>query len=154
VIQARVNAFAEGFSRITADVEERITQGLDDGAAKAAEVAQENASIDLQIRVIPPGAAADARGAGIASGIRADKTTRNSKKTTPIARFFDQGTLGKRRGPLKQSRKDSWTVDRGGSTYTAHRRDIDGKGVEPEGFFRKAQTAGRQKLIRVIHDGL
>jgi hypothetical protein len=143
VIRSSVKVF-QRFPEITQQVERAAREGLDEAAAEAAAVAQAGASIDLEAEVI----AAHGDVVGYSAGIKSRKQTRTEGRTTPIAGFFDQGTLGKRTKGLKRPRKSSWTVQRGSGSYTAHRAgDLEGKGVAPERFFGKARTAGRRKLI-------
>lgn len=118
------------------------------GAAAAAETAQATSSIDLELAVIPPGPDPD----GVAAGIRSEKKGRADGAR--IGRFFDEGTLGNRRKPPKRPGRSSWTVNRRGSSYTAHRGDVSGKGIQPERFFLKARLAGRKAMAEVIGRGL
>jgi hypothetical protein len=144
VIRSSINTFAEGFTELTEKLEARIVEGLDAASLDAAAVAQSGASIDLEIAAVKAHGTED----GYASGIRAMK---KGKRGTAIAGFFDAGTLGKRRKKPKRPGRSSWTVKRGGGSYTAHRGDITDKGIPPERFFAKARTAGRAKLREVIH---
>jgi hypothetical protein len=92
----------------------------------------------------------DGYSAGIKSRRKSSQTRGGKPNATPIAWMFDRGTLGNRTRRLKRPRKESWTSSRGGSPYTAHRRDIAGKGIKPERFFGKARAAGRAKLLERI----
>ena len=144
MIRSSVKVF-QRFPEITARVEQACREGLDAAAAEAAAVAQAGASIQLELEEIPAHGDVD----GYSAGIKSRRKTANPGRTTPIAIFFDKGTLGKRRGRLKQPgrREDQWPVKRGAG-YTAHRSgDLEGKGVEAERFFLKARTAGRAKLL-------
>lgn len=138
------------FGLITERVERAAQAGLDAAARQAAIVAQANASINLELEV------KGARGEldGYSAGIKSRRKSSRAGKATPIARFFDEGTLGKRRKPVKRGRKKSWTQTRGGTSYTAERRDIDGKGIEPEHFFPKARNAGRKAMLEQIDRNL
>lgn len=140
------------FPLVTARVEQLARQAVDEAAAAAAETAQAEASIDLELELTAATGDLD----GYSAGITSRKQTRNPKQTTRIATFFDGGTLGKRKKALKQPgrRETSWQVKRGDSVYTAQRGDIEGKGVDPEGFFGKARTAGRRALKARIISGL
>lgn len=145
---ARFNMFEQGFSRITGEVEALAVESLEAAAAAAGAAAQANASIDLKIEVVPAHPVAD----GYSAGIKSRKTTSTPGKSTPIARFFDDGTLGHRKLPLKQPRKGSWTVKRKTGAHVAHRGDIDGKGIPAEGFFAKARVAGRAEMLQRIRE--
>lgn len=135
------------FPQITARIERAAAAGLDAAAREAASVAQAGASIDLKLHVVPVHGDVD----GYSAGIKARKQTRTVGKTTPIALFFDQGTLGRRSKPLKRARKQSWTVkNRSGAIATATRHDTAGKGIPAEHFFPKARAAGRRKLLAQI----
>jgi hypothetical protein len=103
------------------------------GAEAAAQVAQQNASIDLEIELVTPHQDPD----GVAAGIRSQK---KGNRGTRIAGFFDQGTLGNRRKKTKRPGRASWTVS--------------GKGIKPERFFPKAKAAGRKAMIEKLHRGL
>jgi hypothetical protein len=117
------------------------------GAEEAARVAQANASIDLEIELVAPHQDPD----GVAAGIRSNK---KGNRNTRIAPYFDAGTLGNRRKKLKRAGRSSWTVKRGGSSYTASRHDVTGKGIKPQRFFGKAKAAGRKAMIEKLHRGL
>ena len=152
MITSQVKVF-QRFPQVTRDVETAAKEGLEAAAVEAAAVAQAGASIDLEIEVVP----VHGDISGYSAGIKARRTSSRGRRggtaeenTTPIAWFFDRGTLGNRKRRLKRPRKESWTVTRGGATYTAHRRDIAGKGIQPERFFGKARTAGRRKLLERI----
>lgn len=151
MIRASVNPFAEGFTRVTEQLEERIVVGLDAAAETAAATANAGAQIGsrgLALEIVGAHGAAD----GFSSGIKSRRTTDNPDRTTPIAWFFDQGTLGNRRRRLKQPRKESWTVNGRGGTHTAHRRAVKpGSGIKPQRFFLKARVAGRAALQAAIH---
>lgn len=150
MIRSTLKVF-EFFPQITARVEQAAVEGLNAAASEAAQVAQANASIDLQLQVQP--AHGDVE--GYSAGIVSRRQTSAAGKTTPIARFFDKGTLGKHRGTLKRPRKSSWTeTSPAGNPYTAHRGDIAGKGIDPEAFFGKARAAGRRKLLARIEQEL
>jgi hypothetical protein len=146
VIRSSVKVF-QRFPQITERVELAAREGLDEAAAEAAAVAQGGASIDLELEIIP----AHGNVVGYSAGIKARKQTRTEGRTTPIAPFFDQGTLGKRTKRLKRPRKASWPVQRGSGSYTAHRAgDLADKGIAPERFFGRARRAGRLKLLARI----
>lgn len=145
MIRSTVKVF-QRFPEITERVEQACREGLDAAATEAAGVAQVSASINLELDVLP----AHGDVVGYSAGIKSRRKTSNPGRTTPIALFFDKGTLGKRRGRLKQPgrREESWTVRRGSSQYIARRAgDLEGKGVDAERFFVKARTAGRRKLL-------
>lgn len=144
MIRSQINVF-ERFGRITEQVEAAAVDGVNAAVHEAARVAQDHASIDLDLELIPAHGDVD----GYTGGIKSKRTS-SSGRQTPIARFFDQGTLGKRRRPTKRPRKTSWTVNRADTTYTAHRGQIEGKGIAPEGFFGKARAAGRRALLARI----
>jgi hypothetical protein len=150
MITSTVKIF-DRFAEITDQVERAAVEGLDAAAREAASVAQANASIPLELEVKP--AVGDVE--GYSAGIKSRKKTRNQGRTTPIAHFFDEGTLGKRKKPPKRGRKGSWTVRQAdGGSHTASRGDIDGRGIEPEHFFAKGRSAGRKKLLERIQQQL
>jgi len=143
----------ERFPVITERVEQLARESVDEAAAAASEVAQAEASIDLELEVKPATGDLD----GYSAGITSRKETRDPKRTTRIAGFFDGGTLGKRKKPLKQPgrREESWQVKRGDTVYTARRGGITADmGIEAEGFFGKALAAGRRALKARIERGL
>lgn len=138
------------FPEITKRVEEACKEGLDLAASEAATVAQATASIDLKLDVLPAAGTVDGYSAGIKSRRTSSKGRRGGtaeQNATPIAWFFDRGTLGKRSKALKRPRKESWPVTRKGSTFTATRQNVTGKGVEAEHFFGRGRAAGRRKLV-------
>jgi hypothetical protein len=146
MMKATVKTF-DKFPQVTARVEQSAVDGINDASREAALVAQAGASIDLEIEVIPAQMVAD----GYSGGIKSRKTTRTPGRATPIAVFFDQGTLGERTKPLKRPRKQSWQVKRKGTTYTAKRGPIErGKGIPAERFFTKARAAGKRALLAKI----
>lgn len=148
MIRSRIVPAQEGFAKLTEQLEARVVEGLDAAAEEAAVVAQAGASINLEVETIPAHGTAD----GYAAGIKARKQSSNKGQTTPIAEFFDAGTLGKRRRKLKGRRKESWQVRRRGGTYTAERGAITAEmGIKPQRFFVKARKAGRARLLEVIH---
>lgn len=136
------------FPQITQRVEQAAQHGVEAAARTAAEVAQAGASLDLELEVTP--AVGDVE--GYSAGIKSRKKTRTPGRTTPIARFFDEGTLGKRPKPTKRPRRRSWSVAASSraSSHTAERGDVDGKGIAPQGFFGKARRAGRKALLETI----
>jgi hypothetical protein len=152
-IRSGVKVF-QRFPEITRRVEEACKEGLDLAAAEAATVAQATASINLELEVLPAAGTVDGYSAGIKSRRTSSKGRRGGsaeQNTTPIAWFFDRGTLGKRSKALKRPRKESWPVTRGGSTFAATRQDVTGKGVDAEHFFGKGRAAGRRKLIERLN---
>lgn len=152
-IRSGVKVF-QRFPEITKRVEEACKEGLDAAALEAAAVAQASASIDLELEVQRAEGTVDGYSAGIKSRRTSSRGRRGGtadQNATPIAWMFDRGTLGKRRKKLKRPRKESWPVTRKGSTFVAHRQDVDGKGIEPEGFFGKGRAAGRRKLLERIN---
>lgn len=148
MITSRIYAMQEGFVTMSEKLEARTVEALDAAAATAADVAEANASIDLQLEIVLAHELAE----GYSAGIKSRRQSDSEGKTTPIAPFFDAGTLGKRRKKLKRNRKESWTVTRRGTAYTARRGDVDGKGIAPERFFSKARAAGRARLVEKIHE--
>jgi hypothetical protein len=140
------------FPEVTELVKRASANGLRAATRTAAAVAQENATIDLEIEQVAPRGDLE----GYSAGIKARKHSSTPGDTTPIAVFFDQGTLGKRTRPLKRGRKSSWTQRNpgGGGTHTASRGDIEGKGIEAQHFFPKARTAGRRTLLAKIKQEL
>lgn len=136
------------FPQLHAQVEQlarRATEAATEAAAAAAEAA--STTIDLELRKIPPTEDPD----GVAAGIRSEKT---GARGVRIAKFFDKGTLGNRRGKLKRPGRSSWSVDRKGSSYTAHRGNVDGKGIKAERFFAKARKAGLEAMANVVRRGI
>ena len=148
-VSSQVKVF-QRFPQVTKRVEEGAKHALEAAAAEAAAVAQESASIDLQLEIVPVHGYAEGYTAGIRSRKTSSQTRGGAANSTPIAWFFDRGTLGHRTRKLKRPRKETWTSRRRGTEYTAHRRDIAGKGVRQERFFGKARTAGRAKLLELI----
>lgn len=74
---------------------------------------------------------------------------------TSLAHIFDKGSLGRHVGGLKRDRrKDSWTVRRKGTEYTATRRPevlTDGaRGIPARNIFGPARRAGRKALIAAL----
>lgn len=150
MIRSKVQV-VNNFARVTARVDELALESVAAAAEAAAPVAEAGSSIDLQLQVVPAQGDLD----GYSAGIRSRRKTSNPGQTTPIALFFDKGTLGKRRKALKQPgrREESWTVKRRRSSYTAHRGSPAGKGIAPQGFFGKARAAGRAALLRSLARG-
>lgn len=147
MIRATVKTFSY-FPETTRAVDELAHDGVQHAAEVAAAVAQENSSIDLQLTVV----GVHAVGSAFVAGIKSHKQTRTPGRTTPIARFFDEGTLGGRRRALKQARKQSWQVKRrSGTLSTSTRGPISaGTGLGAERFFAKARLAGRKALVAQI----
>lgn len=147
MIRSKVQV-VNNFGRVTEAVNELARAAVDAAAAAAAPVADSTSSIDLDLAVVAARGDID----GYSAGIRSRRKTSNEGQTTPIALFFDKGTLGKRKKPLKQPgrREESWPVKRGKAGYTAHRGDVDGKGIAPEGFFGKARAAGRRAMVAAL----
>jgi hypothetical protein len=150
VIRSKVQV-VNNFAKVTAAVDKLALESVAAAADAALPVAEAGSSIDLKLEVVPAQGDID----GYSAGIRSRKTTSNPGETTKVALFFDQGTLGKRKKQLKQPgrREESWHVKRGNSSYTAHRSDVEGKGIAPEGFFGKARSAGRTALVRTLSRG-
>jgi hypothetical protein len=140
------------FPDVTAQVIKASLDGLRDATRAAAAVAQESASIDLHLVEVAPSGDLE----GYSAGIKANRRSDVADSTTPIALFFDQGTLGNRTKALKRGRKGTWTQrNPGGSgTHTQNRGDIDGKGIPAEHFFTKARAAGRAVLRAKISEEL
>lgn len=146
MLSASVKGF-EKFSEVSADIDALCLAALEEAAAEAAQVAQQQASVPLDIEVAPAAGDVD----GFSSGIRSNK---RGKEGARIAPFFDGGTLAGRRRKLKSNRRDQWQVNRSGSAYTAHRHPIvEGEGIPAEGFFGKARAAGKRKLLARIDRG-
>lgn len=146
-------ATVKGFQRfpeITADIERLVKIALDEAAVEAAAVANASASIRLELEEHGAQGTVD----GYSSGIKSRRKTSVPGRTTPIAEFFNDGTLGKRTRALKRPRKQQWTVNRGGTSYVAHRGDITGEGIAAERFFQKARAAGKRVLVERIGRGL
>jgi len=151
VFRSTVKTF-NAFPQVTAQVRRVSRDALDKASAAAAAAAQANSKHRLDIEVIPAGEDLE----GYSAGIKSRRLTDVEGKTTPIALFLDEGTLGKRKRPLKRGRKSSWTQrNPGGSgTHTATRQDVSGKGIEGEHFFPKARSAGRKVLLTQIKEKL
>jgi hypothetical protein len=146
VIRATVTV-RDNLAQLHTRVEQSARRATLAAAEAAAAVAQANASIDLEVHVVPAEQDPD----GVTAGIRSEK---KGNRGTRIADFFDEGTLGNRRKKTKRPGRSSWTVKRGGGSYTAHRGDTSGKGIEPERFFAKAKTAGRKAMQAELEKGL
>jgi hypothetical protein len=137
----------DSFGRLNELLEQKAIAGLNAAAQTASRVAQEDASIDLELETIPAHPSEAAYSAGITS------RKRSRSDGSKLATYFDKGTLGKRRAKLgaRSKRKDSWKVNRGGAGYVAHRHELDPeKGIAAENFFAKARTAGRRALIDAV----
>lgn len=152
-IRSGVKVF-QRFPEITKRVEEACIEGLELASAEAAAITQASASIDLQLDVLP----ATGTVVGYSAGIKSRRTSSRGRRggtaeqnITPIAWFFDRGTLGQRTKALKRPRKQSWPVTRKGTTFTANRQDVSGKGIAPEHFFATGRAAGRVKLIERLN---
>jgi hypothetical protein len=148
-VSSQIKVF-QRFPQVTRAVEDMAKEGLEMAAIEAAAVAQGSASIDLEVEVVPVHGDVSGYSAGIKSRRKSSQTRGGKANATPIAWFFDRGTLGNRTRRLKRPRRESWTSSRGGTPYTAHRGDVAGKGIKPERFFGKARTAGRAKLLERI----
>jgi hypothetical protein len=147
LITATVKGFQK-FSVINEDIERLSLAALDEAAAVAAEAAQANASIDLEIEVVPATVGVEA----VTSGIISRKQGRTSE--VRIAPFFDRGTLAGHQGALKRPGHGSWSVRRKGSTYQAQRHPVtDGEGIKAERFFSRARSAGRRALLARVERG-
>lgn len=116
-------------------LDRKIVRALNAAAVAAANVANEKSGNVGDWAVVP----AHGTFNGYESGIRAD---------SPLWHVFDKGSLGKRTARLKQNRrKAEWrVVRRGANPYVAHRRDIQGKGVDARHISNPARTAGRKAL--------
>lgn len=148
LFRSQITVQSGGLAGVTAKIEELARQAVQAAAEEAARAAQAAASIPLELELIAPRGDPD----GFAAGIRSRKKGRSS--SVEIAHFFDAGTLGGRKTPPKRPRRTSWQVKRGGTTYTATRQSVDGKGIPAERFFLKARVAGRRALVSVIKHGI
>jgi hypothetical protein len=139
-------AFPEMADEVDVLARNAVQAGIEEGAA----VAQASASIDLKLERVE--AHPDPTVEGYSGGIRSRATSSVKGSTTPIATFFDKGTLGNRRGRLKRGRKGAWTQRNPDSseTHVAHRGDVEGKGIPAERFFTKAKAAGRAKMLEQV----
>lgn len=139
MITARVNVFAD-FPAITAELEARTVRACDEAAVAGRSVAEAQAEGISDVLIVATHPTAD----GFRSGI---------KFTKHQWLVFDKGSLGKRTARLKRpnSRKESWRVRRGTNPYTAHRRDVTGKGIAARNISNPARAAGRKALIAGIH---
>lgn len=152
MIRSEVKVF-DRFGEVTEEVELLAREAVTVAARVAAEVAQASARLDLELELIP----AHGTEVGYAAGIKSRKKTRDPRRSTRIAVFFDKGTLGKRRGVLspKTRRKSGWTVERGTGSYTAERHEITGEmGVDAQRFLVRARIAGRKALLEIVNRGL
>lgn len=142
MITSTIKTF-ERFPELTAEVEALTLRALEEAAKDGQAVADERADGVTTFNVIP----AHRTATGFASGLRA----RNS-----IWRVFDKGSLGKRGARLKRPnlRAAAWTVRPGESNrsgpYTAHRGDVEGKGIAARQISNPARTAGRHALIEAL----
>lgn len=128
-------------------------------ATRAAAVAADAASttIDLELEIVEAVHTEDAYSGGIKS------RKRGSKSNVRLAPIFDGGSLGKRRRQLartdssaggERGRREEWEVTRGGSTWTAHRHELDSSmGIKPQNFFAKARAAGREAMYAELEHG-
>lgn len=125
----------DSFGEINVAIDRKTVRGLNDAARAAADVAEQKSGNIAEWNVIPAHGTAN----GFASGIKA---------SNPLPNVFDKGSLGKRTARLKDPRrKEDWRVVRKGSNpYTAHRRDVAGKGVAARNIRNPARTAGRKIL--------
>lgn len=122
---------------ITIELERRTVVALNEAAIEAARVADAAANTPKPIAHFAAVPAVNV-GDGYASAVR----------TTPLTRIFDHGSLGKRNARLKEDRREpEWEVKRGSNPYTAHRGDIEGKGIAPRNILNAARRAGRRILI-------
>ena len=132
------------FGRVDAILDQELVRSLNIAARAAAAVAEERARTanGKQISTFQT-IAAHGTANGYASGV---------KGRNPLWRVYDKGTLGKRSAGLKgrNRRKGTWTVNRRGSEYQAHRRDTAGKGIAGLNISNAARTAGRKTLIAAI----
>lgn len=129
----------EEFDRVTAAVKAKTRYALEHAAREGksvADAAQGSISSRGSFKVIP----VHGTESGFESGI----------KGNPLVRIFDKGTLGKRKSAPERPRKDTWKVKRKGTEYTAHRGDVEGKGIAPRNILAPAQRAGRKALISFI----
>lgn len=148
-ITGQVKVF-QRFPQVTKRVDAGAKRAVEEAAVEAAAVAQANASIGLEIEIVPAHGDVNGYSAGIKAHRKSSRTRGGKANATPIAWFFDRGTLGNRTRRLKRGRREAWTGSRGGKPYTAHRHDVAGKGIKPERFFGKARTAGRRKMFERI----
>lgn len=66
------------------------------------------------------------------------------------ATILDKGTLGKHRGRLKGTRRDTWSVRRPTGTVTAHRHTeaLESGGIAPRGYSRQVDQQIRPVFER------
>lgn len=138
----KVNQGADGFQRVDERMQRQARHAVDAAAEAAAAVARRQAAGISEFRVIPARGTHDGFSAGV-------------KALNPLARIYDMGSLGKRRGRLKRDRrKTEWKVTRKGTTYTAHRHPdaLTGQtGVPGRDIFAPARAAGRRALKAALH---
>jgi hypothetical protein len=137
MINAHVT-FEDHFDRLDEQIERRVLEALDEGAAVMAAVATEKAGNVSSFNPMP----ARRTLSGWASAVSA---------TNKKFRIFDKGSLGKRHVHLKGAdrRKDSWPVRPGQAnrtSYEAHREHLDTGGVEARNISNPAKLAGLKAL--------
>lgn len=143
--------FEDDFGLVSEQIELLAVRAVA-AATRAAAIAADAASttINLELEIVE---AVPTEG-GYQGGIKSRK--RGSKSNVRLAPIFDGGSLGKRRRKLARSdssaggehgRREEWEVTRGGSTYTAHRHELDSSmGIKPQNFFAKGKRAGREAM--------
>lgn len=147
MIQATIKGF-DRFPEVDADIERLVVVALDGAAEAAAAAAQDGSHLRLELEVSRAEPTVD----GYTTGI---KSRRRGKDGSYLAVYYDKGTLGQRRGPLKARRHQTWSVTRKGTSYTAHRHAIDpDEGIPAEGFFATARRIGKKVLIDRIDRGV
>ena len=131
----------ERFQEITVLLEERTKLALSGAALEATSVANAVGGKYANFKYVAVHPIPD----GWESAVEVDNRL--------LANIYDKGTLGKHTGKLKQPgrRKASWTVKQRNRTYTAHRRDVTGKGVKGTGWRNKARAAGRKVLLAEVN---
>lgn len=139
MITSTVNG-VQRFGEITAEIEKHVIRGLEIAAEEGTVVAEGLAGKYTPFRPGPVRGTID----GYESGVVAENKL--------LGRVFDKGTLGKRKGNLspRSRRKSTWQVTRRGATYTAHRGNIEGKGVEGTQWGGKTRSAGRKALLTYL----
>lgn len=137
MIRATVKVFQD-FPLVTAEIEYRTLQALNQAAEDGGAVANLQAGNIGGVKTIPAHTTAE----GAVSGIKFDNW---------LWRIFDKGSLGKHVGKLQRNRQESWTVTRNGNPYVAYRGDVTGEGVDPRNISNPARAAGKKALIAGIH---
>lgn len=129
-------------NRFLERVDERVQQLAKRAVAAAADAAAPVATRQAQGKSTYRTTRVKGTGDGYEAGIKANN---------PLARIYDKGSLGKRKGALKRDRrKQSWQVTQKRRAYEAHRNPEtltdSSKGVAPLDILAPARRAGRKAM--------